>query len=593
MIADRRSGVKHPICGEPDMPKTVMLLAAVLAFTGAVPAAAAPPNVVLILTDDQGFGDLGCHGNPVLKTPHVDRLARQGVELTHCYVCPVCSPTRAGLLTGRYHLRTGVVDTFLGRAMMHADEETLAEVLAAAGYRTGIFGKWHLGDNYPLRPQDQGFQECLVLRGGGLTQPADPPGGSHYHDPILFHNGKQEQVKGYCSDVFTDAAIHFIEQSHGRPFFAYLPFNCPHAPLEAPEAETAPYQKLDLSPAAFPAVGQPLRRPLSAALLAKLYGMVTNIDTNVGRLLAKLDELKLSDDTIVIFLTDNGPQEGRYNAGLRGLKGTVYEGGIRVPCFWRWPNGRLPAGKTVDAATANIDFVPTLRAACGVTAAPAKPLDGVNLLPLLRGEVTELPERTLFFQWHRGDAPERYRACAARGPRWKLVQAGVPSDPPKFELFDLIADPFEQHDRAAEQVSVVAQLKQAYERWFDDVGKPRGYAPPRIVLGAPQENPSQLTRQDWRGPKAGWTADSVGHWEVTTARAGKYDVTVRFAARPQAGTVRFTLGGASAARDAAAGATTVTFSGMELPAGDGRLEALIEAGGKTAGATYVDVKRVD
>src|SRR2546421_1646950 len=261
MIADRPYQVKRPIRGEPDMPNAVKLLSASLALTLTVPAVAAPPNVVLILTDDQGFGDLGCHGNPVLKTPHIDRLARQSVELTHCYVCPVCSPTRAGLLTGRYHLRTGVVDTFLGRAMMHADEETLAEVLAAAGYRTGIFGKWHLGDNYPLRPQDQGFQECLVLRGGGLTQPADPPGGSHYQDPVLFHNGKQEQVKGYCSDVFTDAAIRFIEQSRCRPFFAYLPFNCPHTPLEAPEAETAPYQKLDLSPAAFPAGGQPGRRP--------------------------------------------------------------------------------------------------------------------------------------------------------------------------------------------------------------------------------------------------------------------------------------------------------------------------------------------
>src|SRR5262245_2707587 len=198
---------------------------------GVVAAEAKGPNVLVIITDDQGHGDLGFHGNPKIRTPHLDQLARQSVQLTYFYVSPVCSPTRSSLMTGRYNYRTGVVDTFLGRSLMYPDEVTLAEMLGAAGYRTGIFGKWHLGDNYPMRPIDQGFQEALVLRGGGIGQPSDPPGGSSYFDPVLQHNGRQEKKAGYCSDVYTDAALEFIKAGSDRPFFVYLPFNCPHAPL--------------------------------------------------------------------------------------------------------------------------------------------------------------------------------------------------------------------------------------------------------------------------------------------------------------------------------------------------------------------------
>jgi arylsulfatase A-like enzyme len=571
-------------------------LAACLPLLFAVPAGAAPPNVVLIVTDDQGFGDLGCHGNPVVRTPHIDRFARQSVELTHFHVCPVCSPTRSGLLTGRYNYRTGVVDTYLGRSLMRPDEVTLAELLAAAGYRTGLFGKWHLGDNYPLRPQDRGFQEVLMLRGGGIGQPSDPPGSS-YHKPILEHNGRLETFDRYCSDVFTDAALHFIEQARGRPFFAYLAFNCPHTPLQAPEAETAPYTTLDLSPAAFPKVGWPLERPQPAADMARIYGMVTNLDANVGRLLAKLDERKLSENTIVIFLTDNGPQQPRFNAGLRGRKGTVYDGGIRVPFFVRWPAGGLTAGRTIDAPCAHIDVLPTLLAACGVAPPRDRRLDGVNLLPLLRGEAPGLPARTLFVQWHRGDVPEKYRAFAARGPRYKLVQAAGATgdklpDPLPLQLFDIPNDPYEQHDLAARHPEIVAQLKREYEHWFDDVGKPHGYAPVRIALGTPHENPTRLTRQDWRGPRAGWTPTSLGHWEVTVARAGTYDVALRVAAAKEAGTAHFRLAGTSAADRLAPGATAYTFRGLTLPAGDARLEAWVERGGESAGVLDVEVKRV-
>ena len=220
--------------------------------------AEARPNILLIMTDDQGYGDLGFHGNPKIRTPNLDRFARESVRLKSFYVSPVCSPTRSSLMTGRYNYRTGVVDTYAGRSLMHPDETTIAEVLAASGYRTGIFGKWHLGDNAPMRPIDQGFQEALVIKGGGIGQASDPPGGSSYFDPILQHNGRPQKYQGYCSDIYTTAAIDFLGAGGDRPFFAYLAFNCPHDPLEAPEAELATYKSMNLAPDEFPKLGQPI-----------------------------------------------------------------------------------------------------------------------------------------------------------------------------------------------------------------------------------------------------------------------------------------------------------------------------------------------
>ena len=478
---------------------------------GAGGAASPPrPNVVLVLTDDQAYGDLGCHGNPIIRTPNIDRFATQAVECTHFYVCPVCAPTRASLLTGRYYYRTGVVDTYRGRALMRPTEVTLAQRLAAAGYRTGLFGKWHLGDNYPLRPQDRGFQEVLALRGGGIGQPSDPPGNS-YASPILEHNGRLEAFDRYCTDLFTDQAIRFIESSRGRPFFAYLPFNCPHAPLQAPASGAATYRGRDLTPTAFPRIGQPFPPPtLNPTLLGKLYAMETNIDANFGRLLTRLDQLNLTENTIVIFLSDNGPQEGRFNAGLRGLKGSVYDGGIRVPFFIHWPGGRLGGGRAVDAACAHVDIVPTVCSACGIKPAPQDSFDGIDMLPILHGNSEARRDRPLFFQWHRGDAPEKYRAFAVREPRYKLVQAANvrenSSFEPRFELFDVLSDPFESTDVASKHPDIVARMKAAYERWFAAVTA-AGFAPIRPQLGTPHENPTRLTRQDWRGPKA-------SNWEV-------------------------------------------------------------------------------
>ena len=576
------------------------LLCVVIALSVLAPPAARAreaqkrPNVLLIMTDDQGYGDLGCHGNPKIKTPNLDRLASQSLEMAYFYVCPVCAPTRASLMTGRYNYRTGAIDTFLGRAMMYPDEVTLAEMLGKAGYRTGIFGKWHLGDNYPLRAIDQGFQEALVCTGGGIGQPSDPPG-NRYFDPILQHNGKAVKTRGYCSDVFADAAIKFISRPSDKPFFVYLPFNCPHGPLQVPESYAAPYRKMNLAFDQFPRVGHPLPGKANQEETARVYGMVTNIDDNLGRLFAKLDELKLADNTLVIFLTDNGPQQVRYNAGMLQRKTSVHEGGIRVPFFVRWP-ARLKGGRKVSEIAAHIDIAPTVLEACGVERPKEVKFDGKSVLPLWRGDKVDWPDRTLYFQWHRGDVPQLNRACAARSTRYKLVQPlGIGGGPlPEkltFKLYDMLRDPLEMKDIAAEKPEVVARMRRGYEAWFKDVGSTRGYAPPRIYLGAPQDNPTTLTRQDWRGPRAGWGPRSLGHWEVHVARPGRYTITLRFAPLATDGKAHFALAGVTKEQELKKGATSCVLEGVELKEGPGRLEAWLAEGKGTRGVHYVDVKR--
>jgi arylsulfatase A-like enzyme len=565
---------------------------------GAQEGGARRPNVLVVITDDQGHGDLGIHGNPVVKTPNLDRLARDGVRLTRFQVEPVCAPTRACLMTGRYNYRTGVTDTFLGRALMHTDELTLAEMLSAAGYRTAIFGKWHLGDNAPMRPIDQGFQEALVLKGGGIGQPSDPPGGSSYFDPLLQHNGRPERRKGYCSDVFTDAAIDFIsDRSRDRPFFVYLAFNAPHAPLEVPDSDYKPYASADLSNEQFPRGGFPLPGPAPKDVTARVYGMVSNIDDNLGRLFGKLDALGLTGETLVIYLTDNGPQQVRYVSGMRGRKGTVYDGGIRVPCFVRWP-GRLASGSVVDRIAAAIDITPTVLDACGVTRPAGVAFDGVSLWPLLTGRVapSDWPDRTLFAQWHRGDVPEKCRAFAARTQQFKLVRAEGPKGGVNspFQLFDTEADPYEQHDLASDRPEVVERLKASYAAWFDDVSKTRGYdPPPRIHLGSALENPTTLTPQDWRGPRASWEADGLGYWEVEVVRPGTFDVSLSVRPSDTQRVARLKIGDVAREAPVRPGAEAVRFEGVPLPAGPGRLEAWVEQGRQESGVRSADVQRRD
>jgi len=570
--------------------------------TGGRDAVGSKPNVIVILTDDQGFGELGATGNLLIRTPHIDRLAAQSASLVNFHVMPVCSPTRACLMTGRYHYRTGVTDTFLGRSLMHPDEPTLAEIFAAGGYRTGIFGKWHLGDNYPMRAMDRGFQESLVLNGGGLAQPGDPPDPvderGAYFNATLRHNGAWVKTKGYVSDVITEAAIRFIQQQSDRPFFVYLPFNCPHSPHQVPDEYRQRYQGKDFSASAFPKKGHPASAKNDPDVLARVYGMIENIDDNVGRLLAKLDELKLAENTIVVFLSDNGCQRHNgYNAGFQGWKGTPLEGGIHQFCFIRWP-AHLQAGRQVDRIAAHIDLAPTLLDLCGVPKPARVKFDGVSLAPLLRGQQAAWPDRVLFFQWHRGDAPERYRAFAARSQDWKLVQplgAGEKwSGQTDFQLYDMAHDPLELHNLAAREPDRVAKLKAAYDAWFDDVTGGRDYTvPPRIFLGAPQENPVLLTRQDWRGSGASWGPKGVGYWEVkVVARAG-YEIKLRFDPLKTEGEATLSCGGVSARQAIPAGPDQCVFKCVELPVGPARLEANILEGQAVLGVRYVEVKRID
>jgi arylsulfatase A-like enzyme len=519
-----------------------------------------PPNVIILMTDDQGYGDLSLHGNPHLKTPFQDQIGAEGVQFTQFQVCPVCSPTRSSLMTGRYNYRTGVVDTYLGRSMMYPEEVTLPELLSQAGYRTGIFGKWHLGDNYPMRSIDQGFEESVVCKGGGVGQPSDPPENS-YFNPILQRNGKPERYDGYCTDIFFREALQFIERNQRQPFFAYIPTNAPHTPLTVDDRYWKPFREAGLD-----------------ETTAKVYGMIVNLDENVGRLLGKLGSLELERNTILLYLTDNGPQQPRYNAGMRGRKGTVYQGGIRVPSFLRWPARLKPA--RIDRIAAHIDIMPTMLEACGVALRRDLAIDGRSLMPLLRGESSAWPSRTLFTQWHRGDEPELFRACAARTQQYKLIDGK--------ELYDLEADPAESTNISAQKPEIAADLRRQTEAWFQDVSSTRGYAPPRIYLGTAHENPVTLTRQDWRGVKATWEKGGLGHWEVDVRKAGRYQITLRMPGAP-AGEASLEVAGKQFKTTVNASATEARFDSIDLPAGPTRLEASLPGG---SGPHYVDVRTV-
>jgi arylsulfatase/arylsulfatase A len=559
-----------------------------------------PPNVVLFVTDDQGLGDLGFHGNPVLRTPNLDALARASARMEHFYVSPVCAPTRASLMTGRHAQRTRAIDTYLGRAMMEPAEVTLAEMLADAGWATGIFGKWHLGDCYPMRAMDQGFQESLVHRGGGIGQPSDPEGGERrYTDPVLFHNGRRVQARGFCTDAYVDAALRWMTRQtrEGRPFFAYIPTNAPHGPFhDVPPSTYEHYRSQDLSPQRFPqATGQPLPASHDEDRLARIFAMVENIDENVGRLVAGLRDIGVLETTLLIFMCDNGPNTRRYVVGLRGAKGDVYEGGVRSPFLAHWPR-KLPSGLASDRVTAHIDVMPTILEACGVSPPDGVRLDGRSLLPLLERREEGWRDRTLVIQAHRGDRAVRYHHMLVRRGNWKLVSpSGFHRElevvEPRFELYDLTADPYEQRDLAAARPDVVRELQAAYDLWFDDVcrTRPDNFAPPRIHLGAAQAPTVTLTRQDWRrtSDDGGWNRRSRGHWEVLVRDAGPYTARVRFLPDALIEHVEVRLGDFRASADIAPEATSHTFENVMLPVGPGRLEVTLEDAEGTLGAFQV------
>ena len=497
---------------------------------GGTPEASRRPNVLLIMPDDQGYGDLRFHGNDRIDTPVLDRLAIQSTRFDRFFVCPLCTPTRATLLSGRYYLRTGAASVTRGLETMRSNEVTIAEVLKAAGYATGCFGKWHLGEHYPNHPNGQGFEEFFGMPTGHWD---------NCFDPELEHNGRMVQTRGYITDVLTDAAIRFVEDHRDRPFFCYVPYNAPHTPLQISDQLFDKYKARGLDDRA-----------------AAIYGMVENIDENVGRLLKRLDDLGLADDTIVIFLSDNGaegPEGSRYNAGMRGMKGRVHEGGSRVPFFIRWP-GRIEPDRVIGEIAAHVDLLPTIAELCGVDKLETKPLDGRSLVPLLIEDDVDWPDRMIFTRmpgWKRlvsyvdpVISDLQPLPGAVRTQRWRLVNDGS-----GWQLYDMISDPGQTEDVAADNPQIVERLTTAYNRWFADVTREPIRRPPisvghnerpAVELPAPEAYFTGDIRwynqwgfaHDWL---TDWTdtADTI-RWDVDVVNAGRYDVTLMYACPPEA-----------------------------------------------------------
>jgi len=501
-----------------------------LAISAPSAAADERPNILLIMTDDQGWGDITSHGNPAIDTPTMDRVATEGVRFDRFFVCPLCAPTRASLLSGRYHLRTGTVSVTRGLETMRGDEVTVAEVLRDAGYATGCFGKWHNGEHYPNHPNGQGFDEFFGFC-GGLT--------SLYFDERLERNGEPVETKGYISDVLTDAAIDFIGRHRGEPFFCYLPYNAPHTPMEVPDRYFDKYRARGL-----------------AASLAAIYGMVESLDNNLARLLDALDEMKLAENTVVFFLTDNGPNTDRYNGGMRGRKSSVHEGGVRVPLFVRWP-GHIRPGSEVTQIAAHIDLLPTIAELAGAEVHATPKIDGVSLVPLLLGKATDWPDRMIFTHRSRGETVA-LAPGSVRTQRWRLANDG--RDGQSWALFDMQADPGETHDLSAHYPEVAGKLQTAYETWFADATRitperpaiPVGYVEaPRVALAAIEAYfDGDIRWYNGAGYTWDWItdwdrADETIHWELDVVRGGTYTVTLQYAQAAVGTTVEVEAAGQS------------------------------------------------
>lgn len=506
----------------------------ILAFAGSVFAQEKiQPNVIIIMADDQGYGDLGITGNPHIKTPVIDKFASENIRFNNFYVSPVCAPTRSSLMTGRFSLRTGVRDTYNGGATMATTEVTIAEMLKQANYKSGIFGKWHLGDNYPSRPNDQGFDESVIHLSGGMGQVGDITtyykNDKSYFDPILWHNEKTEAYEGYCSDIFTTQAIRFIEQNRQKPFFCYLAFNAPHTPLQVPDKYYQMYKDIDPS-SGFENDDRPFVKMSenNKEDARKVYAMVTNIDDNVGKLLQKLDDLNIAENTLVIFMTDNGPQQTRYVAGMRGRKGSVFRGGVRVPFYMRLPS-LFEGEKDIETTAAHIDILPTLSEICNVDLPANRKIDGKSLIPLIQDKPIDWANRSLFFYWTRR-YPELYNNIALQKGTYKLVgQTDYNAAIEDFELFDINADPYEQNNIVLKNKSVANDLKSELDLYYKElIGSENLIHPQPIIVGNEHENPIILNRNDAGGARAIWSQEEIyGKWEVSIAE-GNYNVRFKF-----------------------------------------------------------------
>jgi len=508
-------------------------LACVFLFCLIAPLAAAEkPNIVVIMTDDQGWGDLSVNGNTNLSTPHLDSLARDGVSFERFYVSPVCSPTRAEFLTGRYHPRCGVHATSNGGERMNADEQTIADVFKTAGYATALFGKWHSGTQVPYHPNARGFEEFYGFCSGHWGD---------YYSPQLEHNGQPVKGEGFMIDDFTRRATDFMnrQKGTGKPFFLCLSYNSPHSPMQVPDQWWEKFANKEITLRGRGRQKEDLTHTRAA------LAMCENIDGNVGRLLAKIDELKITGQTLILFLSDNGPNGWRWNGGMKGIKGSVDEGGIRSPLLVRWP-GKVPPGKRVAPVSAAIDLLPTLAALAEIPLTSPKPLDGINLAPLLidpEHATTSWPPRKIFSHWG--------GKVSVRTQQFRLDAEG--------KLYDMAADPGQENDVTAAHPAISRELKAAVTEWKQSVLKHSGPDDRPFVIAHPDVPWSHLPARDGKGhglikrssihPNCSyflnWTStDDKIAWDVEVRSSGKYEALLWYAC-PQAdvgSTIELSLG---------------------------------------------------
>jgi arylsulfatase A len=489
------------------------------------------PNVLLVMTDDQGWGDVQSHGNARIDTPVLDKLAAEGARFDRFFVSPVCAPTRASLLTGRYHLRTGTHGVTRGYETMRSEEVTVAEALKQAGYATGCFGKWHNGAHYPHHPNGQGFDEFLGFCAGHWN---------NYFDTTLERNGESVKTEGFVSDVLTDAACAFMKRRRGRPFFCYVPYNAPHGPFQVPDEYFDKYKARGLDDK-----------------LACIYGMCENLDDNVGRLLRCVDELGLGNDTVVLFLTDNGPNSDRFNGGMKGRKGSVDEGGVRVPLFVRWP-GEVAAGTEIAQIAAHIDLFPTILELCGVAMPETPAQDGVSLVPLLKGQARDWPDRMLFtFRSPGGDTQNVLGSVRTQRRRAVKARRG-------WQLYDMVDDPGQKRDLAKVDPESLQPLREAFEAkarevtqgGFEAIATHVGYCDwPVVTLPGHEaflesvggQGISYVGRSGWANDWiTNWTdAEAYAWWPVKVVAPGCFEVSILYTCgRENLGTrMRIDVGG--------------------------------------------------
>lgn len=481
-------------------------------------AAEKQPNVVIFLADDAGWGDYSRNGNKQVSTPNIDSIAAGGVTLDRFFVCPVCAPTRAEFLTGRYHPRTGVYGVSTGQERMNLDERTIVEAFQKAGYATGAFGKWHNGSQWPYHPLARGFDEYYGYTSGHWGE---------YFDPPLEHNGKPVREKGYIVDLCTNHALDFIERHKSKPFFCYVPFTTPHSPWAVPDKDWQRFKDKPITQR-----GNPELERLDETRCA--LAMIENQDANVGRVLSKLDELKLTQNTIVLYFSDNGPNTPRWTGGMKGRKGSTDEGGVRSTCFIRWP-AKLPKDRTVKEIAGAIDLLPTLVSLAGIERVGDKPLDGRDLLPLLLGSAKDWPDRMIFSTWSRN--------VSVRTPQYRLDNQG--------QMFDMLADPGQTKPINSEKPIIAAHLTSLVADWKKEMGLgprtrqlppksidsrpiPVGYREfPRTWLPARDGEPVGEVKRSASAPNSSYfvnwkSKDDSLVWEIDVHTAGKYAVEILY-----------------------------------------------------------------